>query len=392
MAKKLVDPDKLCLGCMQVIDDISKPCPYCGFLRARYQMPPNSIPLCEILKGKYLMGRVIGVGGFGMTYVGWDLYQSKRVCIKEYFPRGVAQRDTSVSISTQYSYNTYSSMSVMMTKNDERIRHAYVKGLEAYIQEAEILSKFYMMPGIVSVRDFFYGNATAYIVMEYIEGTDLRKLAKANGKKLPPEILLPMLQDVIKALDAVHKVGIIHRDISPDNIMVTPSLQAKVIDFGAAKNQGTIENSILLKHGYAPIEQYDRNGNQGPWTDVYSICASIYHLLTGLKLQKAYDRIADDQVVSLRTLGVPVTEAEDQTILKGLSVQTLERFQTMEEFYQSLYGKPIVDIKEDTSKPKEKKALSDTGRTTSGGYQPPSTPQAVTDAAMAYVQQKLGRD
>lgn len=344
MPKKLVDPNGLCMGCMKELVDSSGPCPHCGFWKAGYRKPANSIPLYEILKGKYLVGKVLGVGGFGITYVGWDFYQGRRVCIKEYFPRGIASRDTSwnpsYSVSAQTGESVTHSMHVM-TQTNAIARNAYIGGLQAYIKEAELLSKFYRMPGIVSVRDFFYGNGTAYIVMEYIEGTDLRQLARANGKRLAPGILLPMLKDVIRALYAVHQAGIIHRDISPDNIMVTPQLQAKVVDFGAAKSQGTMDGTVFLKHGYAPPEQYDSSGDQGPWTDVYSLCAAIYCLLSGKKLQKAHDRMEKDQTESLRSLGIPVTEWEERAIQRGLSLTVKDRHPSMAELYQDLYREAI---------------------------------------------------
>lgn len=339
MGKKLVDPNRLCMGCMELLDMPQEPCPHCGFYLPTYQRVKNSLPPYEILNGKYLVGKVIGVGGFGITYIGWDFYQSRRVCIKEYFPRGVASRggNDSTSMST-YSTSMQYSLNVF-TQNTEQAKNAYLGGLQTYIKEAENLSHFYAMPGIVSVRDFFYGNKTAYIVMEYIQGINLKQYAKAEGGRLQPQVLFPMLKDVIAALNEVHKENIIHRDISPDNIMITRNYKAKLIDFGAAKDYHTgQDNSILLKHGYAPVEQYDRHGRQGPWTDVYSLCASIYYLLTGMKLQRSYDRVADDRLQWMRSLGVPVTEQQDRAVRKGLNVQMENRYQTMADLYYDLYG------------------------------------------------------
>ena len=332
MGKKLVDPNKLCMGCMEILDRNGIRCPKCGFLLSQYIQPVNSMPPYEILNGKYLVGKVIGMGGFGITYIGWDFYQSKKVCIKEYFPKGVAHREQTTTYSTDFS--TYSLD--VFTINTKKA--AYLGGLQGYIKEAENLSKFYAMPGIVSVRDFFYGNKTAYIVMEYIDGINLRQFAKACGGVMESYIVFEMLRDVIKALNMVHKSGIVHRDISPDNIMVTKDFHAKLIDFGAAKQfGGEQESTIFLKHGYAPIEQYDRNGNQGPWTDVYSLCATMYYLITGVKLQKAYERVMHDNTLPLGRFNIEIKKYQEKALLKGINVQIEDRYASMAELYYDLY-------------------------------------------------------
>lgn len=342
MHKKLVDPNKLCMGCMAELNQPEVRCPHCGFEENRYRRPENSLPLREILNGKYLIGRVIGCGGFGITYIGWDFYQCKKVCIKEYFPKMIAARNPNaqsyselISVSVQYSTALY-------THNPTKVEYAYMQGLNHYIEEARNLSRFYLMPGIVSVRDFFYGNNTAYIVMEYIDGIDMRRYLKLIKRGLKPEELFPLLKDVLKALNEVHKVNIIHRDISPDNIMLTREGKAKLIDFGASKNYGnTRKGPVMLKQGYAPIEQYSRDGKQGPWTDVYSICASIYYLLTMIRIPVPQERMKRDTVEPLQARGIPISERRDLAIRKGLSIEAGHRYLSIGDLYRDLYGESI---------------------------------------------------
>lgn len=344
MARKiLIDPNMLCMGCMTVVERPDTPCPRCGFDMRTYQKPRNALPAYEILNGKYLIGRVLGIGGFGITYIAWDFYQAKRVCVKEYFPREIAVRNIGGhTYSEQISVSLYCGTETY-TQHLDKIQSVYMKGLEAYIKEAENLSRYYLMPGIVSIRDFFYGNNTAYIVMEYIDGIDMKRYARLRGGRLMPQEVFMLLKDVLQALDVVHKDNIIHRDISPDNIMLTRDLKrAILIDFGAARDYGNSANApILLKHGYAPVEQYKRDEKQGPWTDVYSMCATIYYLLTGVRLPKSIERRKKDTVYKLQVMGVPISEEQDLAIQKGLSIEPEHRYQSIAELYENLYGEPI---------------------------------------------------
>lgn len=342
MHKKLVDPNRLCMGCMTELERPGRPCPRCGFDISKYQRPENSLPLYEIVNGKYLIGRVLGVGGFGITYIAWDFYQGKRVCVKEYFPQKVAVRNSrGQTYSEQISVSVYCGRD-SYSRDPEKMRSAYKKGLSAYIKEAENLSRYYLMPGIVSIRDFFYGNRTAYIVMEYIDGIDMKRYAKLRGGRLRPEEMLALLKDVLKALNAVHKDGIIHRDISPDNIMLTRKSEAILIDFGAARDyERTQAAPIQLKHGYAPIEQYSRDGKQGPWTDVYSMCASMYYLLTGVRIPASPTRQQGDTLQRLQAMGVPISEEQDQAIWKGLRIEPGQRYLSIAGLYRDLYGEEI---------------------------------------------------
>lgn len=342
MRKKLVDPNRLCMGCMTELEHPGMPCPRCGFDVTRYQRPGNSLPLYEIVNGKYLIGRVLGIGGFGITYIAWDFYQGKKVCVKEYFPRRIAVRNRNGhTYSEQISVSIYCGGESGMPQ-PEKVQSAYMKGLAAYMKEAENLSRYYLMPGIVSIRDFFYGNNTAYIVMEYIDGIDMKQYAKLRGGRLRPEEVFALLKDVLKALNAVHKDNIIHRDISPDNIMLTRKSKAILIDFGAARDYGNNQSGpIQLKHGYAPVEQYKKDGRQGPWTDVYSMCASIYYLLTGIRIPASPERQKQDTVQRLQAMGVPISEKQDIAIWKGLRIEVEQRYPSIEELYRDIYGESI---------------------------------------------------
>ena len=407
-------------------------CPYCGFCPSEYQQNSRCLPPDTILAGKYLVGKVLGEGGFGITYMGYDLNMKTRVAIKEYFPVELVTRDTTrrmagggqscgssapgASVSggnglsapgvpaSDSSGLTAGGISSSGGGSDRVISlsgeksKTYQQGLKKYVDEARNVSQFSGIPGIVSVKDFFYENDTAYIVMEYIEGVSLKEYLKQKGGKVSEEEALAVMRQVLEALEKVHAAGIVHRDISPDNIMLTFTEEAKaedagvgagpagangpvsgwnagqsgqagrnaqtasrshsspvsmapplygniaavrLIDFGAARMTAKNDQkslTIILKHGYAPEEQYRSHGEQGPWTDVYALCAVFYRMITGKVPEPAMDRLFSDSLKRPEELGSKVSPAVSEAIMRGLAVKKEDRIRSVRELMDALYA------------------------------------------------------
>ena len=288
-----------------------------------------------ILEGKYLVGPVLGQGGFGITYVGYDLNMEAKIAIKEYFPVELVSRDTTTMHGDR----------VLSLSGEKSV--TYKQGLKKYVAEAQNVSQFSEIPGVVSVKDFFYANETAYIVMEYIDGISLKDYLKEKGGSLTEEETLRIMKPVLEALVQVHKSGIIHRDISPDNIMLTfegsghsKIKSVKLIDFGAARMTAKNDQkslTIILKHGYAPEEQYRTHGEQGPWTDVYALCAVLYRMLTGETPVPAMDRMFQDELKTFDKFNAKVSANTAAAILKGLAVKKDDRIQSVQDLIAALY-------------------------------------------------------
>lgn len=315
-----------CPNCMQTLGQGEDVCPYCGFDVSGYEEKPNCLRPFTVLQGKYMIGRVIGMGGFGITYIGWDLNLQTYIAIKEYFPESFAQRDTTTT--------------TMVSTIDSK-KEVYDKGLTRYVEEARNLSKFYQLQGIVSVKDFFYENGTGYIVMEYINGVDLKHYLKGMGGKLDEATVLALMKPVFESLYEVHKNGLVHRDISPDNIMVDNEGKIKLIDFGSVRGQSAETDktyTVILKHGYAPPEQYYAKGKQGPWTDIYSLCATMYKMLTGEIPPNGVERMEEDTYVDPSRRGISVSERTEAVLRKGLAVKAQDRYQDIGQLLTDLYG------------------------------------------------------
>ncbi len=313
-----------CPYCMARVEP-DKPCPSCGLTAGSYKSQPKHLPAGTVLRERYLVGRVLGEGGFGITYIGRDLVLGMKVAIKEYFPTDKATRNCAASVSVE---------SFMGSQND-----AFEKGKRRFLEEARTMGRLDRLPNIVGVRDFFEENATAYIVMEFIDGTTLTELTGQRGGVMPAWELLHLIEPLFDSLTAMHELGLIHRDISPDNLMLEHGI-IKLLDFGCAREaaDGAATMTIMLRHGYAPLEQYQTSsGAQGPWTDVYALAATIYFCVTGKRPPQSMDRIFQDELVPPRKLGAELSASQEAALLKALSVRPKERFQSAQEFHTALY-------------------------------------------------------
>ena len=278
------------------------------------------------LIGRYIIEGVLGQGGFGITYLGIDELHEKKVAIKEFFPQGIVTRNI--------EYQDTVTVTFVGEKDN------YEKGKERFLKEARTMAKFSKDEGIVKALDFFEINNTAYIVMEYLEGITLKQYLREN-QRIAPEDLIELLVPLIESLDEIHSQGMIHRDISPDNIMVLPDGRIKLMDFGAARDYtefGEKSLSIVLKPGYAPPEQYQTHGIQGPWTDIYALCATMYKCITGENPPDAIERVMDDHLKTISAFGIPVSPQIEEAIIKGMSVAAKDRYQNVGDFCEDLYG------------------------------------------------------
>ena len=278
------------------------------------------------LIGHYTIEGVLGQGGFGITYLGIDELHEKKVAIKEFFPQGIVTRNI--------EYQDTVTVTFVGEKDN------YEKGKERFLKEARTMAKFSKDEGIVKALDFFEINNTAYIVMEYLEGITLKQYLREN-QRIAPEDLIELLVPLIESLDEIHSQGMIHRDISPDNIMVLPDGRIKLMDFGAARDYtefGEKSLSIVLKPGYAPPEQYQTHGIQGPWTDIYALCATMYKCITGENPPDAIERVMDDSLKKISEFGIDILPQEEAAIIKGMSVSAKDRYQDIRDFCEDLYG------------------------------------------------------
>ena len=278
------------------------------------------------LIGRYTIEGVLGQGGFGITYLGIDELHEKKVAIKEFFPQGIVTRNI--------EYQDTVTVTFVGEKDN------YEKGKERFLKEARTMAKFSKDEGIVKALDFFEINNTAYIVMEYLEGITLKQYLRET-QRIAPEDLIELLVPLIESLDEIHSKGMIHRDISPDNIMVLPDGRIKLMDFGAARDYtefGEKSLSIVLKPGYAPPEQYQTHGIQGPWTDIYALCATMYKCITGENPPDAIERVMDDSLKKISEFGIAIPPQEEAAIIKGMSVSAKDRYQDIKDLCEDLYG------------------------------------------------------
>lgn len=322
-----INGQNLCIGCMRPIN-LSEGCPFCGLKPEEYNPIPRCLKPGTELAGRYVTGKVLGEGSFGITYMGWDKELLIPVAVKEYFPRDMVSRDVICG----------SGNSVYLYESEKK--NSYKDYLKKFWQEAKCLSQFNQVAGVVSVLDFFYENNTAYIVMQYIDGISVKKYVSEHGV-MPADCVLESIRPVLLALEQVHNTGIVHRDISPDNLMIKKDGSLVLIDFGAARMRNVDDTktmTVMFKRGFSPEEQYRYRGRWGAYTDVYSICATIYFMMTGKTPLDSVIRTFGDgmtSLVSMKKLDIPVRQR--RAIMKGLALHAKDRWQNIGELYEALY-------------------------------------------------------
>lgn len=287
------------------------------------------LPLRSLLRGRYLVGRTLGVGGFGITYLAYDLATSTKVAIKEFFPKG---------------YTTRKPLSSSVTVTQPNYRIAFNHWLNAFVQEAQMLTSIKHLHGVVKLLDFFQANSTAYIVMDFLEGISLRKYLNGKGGRIALKDCLNIIRPVMESLVILHQYGVIHKDISPENIQIVQNKFIKLIDFGAASiyTQNIVKPFIVLKKGYSPIELYASNMPQGPYSDIYEVGATIYNALTGIVPQEAVSRMQKDLLYPPSRLGVKIPLVQENSLMKALAVDPRNRYDNIGEFIEMLYGEVLT--------------------------------------------------
>lgn len=320
---------KRCYGCFEYIDDNLEICPYCGYVEGT---PPEEAVHMEpgtMLSERYIVGKVVGYGGFGVTYIGWDSRLEKKVAIKEYLPSEFSTRMPGRSQVSIFGG----------VKKDQ-----FDSGLKKFVEEAKRLSKFQKEEGIVKIYDCISENDTAYIIMEYLEGETLSEKLKRE-KVLSERDAIDILTPVMNSLEAVHEEGIIHRDIAPDNIFITKDGKVKLIDFGAARFATTSYSrslTVIIKPGYSAEEQYRSKSDQGPYTDVYSLAATLYKMITGETPPDALERRAKIENAKRDILQEPhklnknISLVTENAVLNALNIRIEDRTPTVRKFISDL--------------------------------------------------------
>lgn len=319
-----------CMGCMAEMADDERICRHCGYqkgtdVKEAYYLLPKTV-----LKEKYLIGRVLGYGGFGVTYIGWDQVLQRKVAVKEYLPSDFATR-------------SYGSRRVTVFSGEAA--EQFQAGLESFLFEARRLAKFNSVPETVDIYDCFEENGSGYIVMEYLDGATVKEVLRKR-KRISVEQARAIALSVLRGLSAVHKESIIHRDIAPDNIFITKAGRVKILDFGAARYATAVQSkslSVILKPGFAPEEQYRSRGEQGPWTDIYALGATIYCMITGKRPEESIQRLAEDHVKPPSELGITIDPNIENAIMNSMNVRKEYRIQDADSFYRALCGKEEVE-------------------------------------------------
>lgn len=334
-----------CKNCFQEYDEDFGLCPFCGYADGEPPEKPFCLSPGTVIAGRYIIGKELNSGGFGIVYKAWDKKLDTILAIKEYYPSGLVNRQPG-------------STDVMLVAT--RREREFVYGKTRFLEEARNLAKFSDHKNIVNVYDFFESNNTAYIVMEYLDGRNLRQVLDEQNVPLPYDYCVNVATQVGTALKAIHKENILHRDISPDNIMICNDGTVKLFDFGAARFSANVENrvTVVVKPGYAPPEQYDNVNRQDPRTDIYALGATLYHAMTGVMPEESTNRKIEDKLLAPATIDKDIPENISNSIMRAMAIEQQYRFSTVDDFVSALTkGKKVASVQKERAKRRRRRAI-----------------------------------
>lgn len=337
-----------CTSCFEQYEEKFNVCPYCGYYEDMQENPINRLPHGVVLNGRYIVGKTLGVGGFGITYKAWDLKLENVVAIKEYFPSSLVNRAPG------------SKNIILINNKNEKI---FKIGYNRLLDESRYVAKMQGKANILNVNAFFEENNTTYMVMEYLDGIQLRDIVRKRGKITVNEAI-DLIANICDALKVVHSEKIIHRDIAPDNIIVKTDSSGRInkmtlIDFGNSRLSGVNElDEIIVKEGFSPVEQYDNVHRQGAWTDVYAIGATLYYALSGIKPTESRKRKEEDMLIPLHKLDSNIPINLSNVIMRAMAIEEHLRYQNVVDMKRDIYKDKVPTLKQVVRKRRVKRSIS----------------------------------
>lgn len=333
-----------CNNCFQEYEEMLGLCPYCGFAPGDtspdvYCLSPGTMLGDETHPDRYIVGQKIGMGGFGIIYKAWDRRLETMIAIKEFYPSGLVNR-------------VANSSSIILASQKREAEFTY--GKYRFMEEARYLAKFNSHPNVVNVFEYFEANGTAYFVMEYLDGKTLDKEINDETwgtQQLPLERCVKIATAICSALRSMHAAAILHRDISPNNIMLCNNGDIKLLDFGAARFPSGIEAQLrVVKPGFTPPEQYNEVDEQGPFTDIYALGATLYYALSGKVPEESSDRKKEDHLIPLEQLNPDVPHHISVTIMRAMAIEPQYRFPDVDHFISGLLQETKIRTEEEERK------------------------------------------
>lgn len=334
-----------CNNCFEEYDKELGLCPFCGYVEGEQAADVFCLSPGSVIDGRYIIGEKVSSGGFGIVYKAWDRKLETVVAIKEYYPSGLVNRlpgETKV---------------ILVAAKREK---EFVYGKTRFLEEARNMAKFSSHKNIVNVYQFFEENNTAYIVMEFLDGRTLGEVLQQQSVPLPYDYCINVASEVCSALRAIHKEKILHRDVSPDNIMICKDGTVKLFDFGAARFSASVENrvTVVVKPGFAPPEQYDKINRQDPRTDIYALGATLYYAMTGTRPEESTNRKIEDTLIEPSALDKSIPKNISNTIMRAMAVEKQYRFPDVDEFEKALLSeKKIKSVQKERAKRKRHRFL-----------------------------------